>query len=184
MTPLPDLSCLSHDEKDALIRALWAQVQMLTGQVQTLTARVAELEAKLGAPPKTPDNSSVPPSQGKKPNRADQSKREGPRQGSLGRKGGGRALVAHPDETVIARPLCCAYCQAALRTDDQTLAARYDKIELPKVVPVVTRVERYAGCVKKTSNRHAVREMKEGPSGPPCRGRPQAATSCFSQKLR
>ncbi|HME78234.1 MAG TPA: aminotransferase class I/II-fold pyridoxal phosphate-dependent enzyme [Mycobacterium sp.] len=42
----------------------------------------------------------------------------------------------------------------------------------------------YAGCVKKTSNRHAVREMKEGPSGPPCRGRPQAATSCFSQKLR
>ncbi|HME24816.1 MAG TPA: NAD-dependent epimerase/dehydratase family protein [Acetobacteraceae bacterium] len=44
--------------------------------------------------------------------------------------------------------------------------------------------ERSAGCVKKTSNRHAVREMKEGPSGPPCRGRPQAATSCFSQKLR
>ena len=43
---------------------------------------------------------------------------------------------------------------------------------------------RSAGCVKKTSNRHAVREMKEGPSGPPCRGRPQAATSCFSQKLR
>ncbi len=138
MTPLPDLSSLSHDEKDALIRALWAQVQ-------ALTARVAELEAKLGAPPKTPDNSSVPPSQGKKPNREDQSKRQGPRQGSLGRKGGGRALVAHPDETVIARPLCCAHCQAALRTDDQTLAARYDKIELPNVVPVVTRVERYAG---------------------------------------
>ncbi len=145
MTQLPDLSSLSHDEKDALIRALWPRVQMLTAQVQTLTARVAELEAKLGAPPKTPDNSSVPPSQGKKPNREDQSKRQGPRQGSLGRKGGGRPLVAHPDETVIARPLCCAHCQAALRTDDQTLAARYDKIELPKVVPVVTRVERYAG---------------------------------------
>jgi len=145
VTQLPDLSSLSHDEKDALIRALWAQVQMLTVQVQTLTARVAELEAKLGAPPKRPDNSSIPPSQGKKPNREDQSKRQGPRQGSLGRKGGGRALVAQPDETVIARPLCCAHCQAALRTDDQTLAARYDKIELPKVVPVVTRVERYAG---------------------------------------
>lgn len=28
---------------------------------------------------------------------------------------------------------------------DQTLEARYDKIELPKVQPVVTRVERYAG---------------------------------------
>ena len=53
MTQLPDLSRLSNDEKDALILALWAQVQLLT-------ARVAELEAKLGVPPKTPDNSSVP----------------------------------------------------------------------------------------------------------------------------
>jgi transposase len=138
VTELPDLDSLSHDEKDALIRTLWAQVQLLT-------VRVAELEAKLGAPPKTPDNSSVPPSYGKKANREDKPKRQGPRQGSLGRKGGGRALVAHPDETVVARPLCCAYCQAALGQDDQTLAARYDKIELPKVVPVVTRVERYAG---------------------------------------
>ena len=48
MTQLPDLSRLSHDEKDALILALWAQVQLLA-------ARVAEREAKLGGPPKTPD---------------------------------------------------------------------------------------------------------------------------------
>jgi transposase len=138
VTQLPDLSCLSHDEKDALIRALWAQVQ-------TLKARVAELEAKLGVPPKTPDNSSLPPSHGKKPDRDDKPKRQGPRQGSLGRKGGGRALVENPDETIIARPMCCAHCQAALHEGDQTLAARYDKIDLPRVAPVVTRVERYAG---------------------------------------
>ena len=138
MTQLPDLSCLSHDEKDALIRALWAQVQ-------ALTARVAELEAKLGVPPKTPDNSSLPPSQGRKPNRDDKPKRQGPRQGSLGRKGGGRPLAANPDETVIARPVRCAHCQGALRGADQTLAGRYDKVDLPKVAPVVTRVERYAG---------------------------------------
>ena len=145
MTELPDLTGLSHDEKDALIRALWAQVQMLTSQVLALSARVAELEAKLGDPPKTPDNSSVPPSQGKKPNRADKPRREGPREGSLGRKGGGRMLAENPDETVIARPMCCAHCQAALREDDHMLAARYDKIDLPKVRPVVTRVEQYAG---------------------------------------
>ena len=47
MTQLPDLSRLSHDEKDALILALWAQVQALSAQAQILTARVAELEAKL-----------------------------------------------------------------------------------------------------------------------------------------
>ena len=71
MDRLPDLSSLSHDEKDALIQALWAQVQALTAQVAILTARVGELEARLGVPPKTPDNSSLPPSQGRKPNRED-----------------------------------------------------------------------------------------------------------------
>jgi len=98
MTELADLSQLTHDEKDALIRALWAQVQAVTAQVQTLVARVAELEAKLGAPPKTPDNSSLPPSRGQKPNRPEKGKRQGPRPGSLGRMGGGRALTATPSE--------------------------------------------------------------------------------------
>ena len=60
MSAGPDLSSLSHAQKDALIAALMAQVA-------SLTARVAELEAKLGLPPKTPDNSSVPPSKGQKP---------------------------------------------------------------------------------------------------------------------
>jgi transposase len=131
VTELPDLSRLSHDEKDALIRALWAQV--------------ADLEARLGVPPKTPDNASLPPSAGQKANRSEYPKRTKPRQGSLGRKGGGRALVEQPDETVIARPVCCAHCQAALDAADQRLEARYDKVDLPPVRPVVTRVERYVG---------------------------------------
>jgi transposase len=145
MNRLPDLGSLSPDEKDALIRALWAQVQALTALVATLTARVAELEAKLGTPPKTPDNSSLPPSRGKKPDRDDKPDRSGPRRGSLGRKGGGRMLAEAPDETVIARPACCMQCQAALSEADQTLADRFGKVDLPKAVPVVTRVERYAG---------------------------------------
>src|SRR3954471_1503287 len=145
MDRLPDLSSLSHDEKDALIHALWAQVQALTAQVATLTARVGELEAKLGLPPKTPDNSSLPPSAGQKPNRDNKPARTGPRQGSLGRQGGGRRLAEAPDETVTARPSRCAHCQAALDEADLTLTARFDKVDLPKVAPVVTRVERYAG---------------------------------------
>src|SRR5438045_926191 len=145
MAELPDLSRLSHDEKDALILALWAQVQALTAQVQILTARVAELEAKLGVPPKTPDNSSVPPSKGHTPNRAKKAKRSGPRQGSLGRTGGGRTLAASPDEVVTAKPVRCAHCQAVLGEADQMLHGRYDKIDLPNVAPVVTRVEHYAG---------------------------------------
>jgi len=142
---LPDLSRLTHEEKDALILALWRQVQALTAQVQTLMARVAELEAKLGGPPKTPDNSSLPPSQGKKPNRAAKAPRRGPRPGSLGRMGGGRALTENPDEIVSAKPVRCAHCQTTLGEADQVLHGRYDKIDLPQVAPVVTRVERYAG---------------------------------------
>ena len=138
MAELPDLSRLTHDEKDALIRALWVQVQ-------ALTARVAELEAKLDVPPKTPDNSSLPPSRGKKTSRPEKGKRQGPRSGSLGRIGGGRALTMTPDEIVSAKPVRCAHCQAELGEADQVLHGRYDKIGLPPVAPVVTRVERYAG---------------------------------------
>ena len=71
MSELPDLSHLSHAEKDALIRALWAQVQ-------SLTARVAALEARMGEPSKTPDNSNLPPSKGQKPNKPENAKRVGP----------------------------------------------------------------------------------------------------------
>ena len=138
MIPPPDLSQLTEAEKDALILALWAQVQ-------ALTARVAELEARLNEPPKTPDNSSLPPSKGHKANRPERERRAGPRQGSLGRAGGGRPLAEEPDEVVIAKAAACAHCQAALGEADQRLHARYDKIDLPPVRPVVTRVERYLG---------------------------------------
>ena len=138
MTSLPALRHLDHAGKDALILSLW-------DQVQALTTRVAELEARLSDPAKTPDNSSIPPSKGRKPNRPEAAKRTGPRLGSLGRKGGGRPLACEPDETVTAKPVCCAYCQAALTDADQVLHGRHDRIDLPVVRPVVTRVERYAG---------------------------------------
>ncbi len=62
MTPPPDVAA-----KDALIATLLARIEALMAANARLTARVAELEAKLGLPPRTPDNSSVPPSKGQKP---------------------------------------------------------------------------------------------------------------------
>jgi len=59
MSAGPDLSQLSHARKDALIATLIAELA-------AMKARLAEMEAKLGLPPKTPDNSSVPPSKGQK----------------------------------------------------------------------------------------------------------------------
>jgi transposase len=49
--------------KEALIALVLAQA----AQIEELTRRITELEAKPGGPPKTPDNSSLPPSQGRKP---------------------------------------------------------------------------------------------------------------------
>ena len=57
----PALDRLSEQEKDALIIALWAEVQ-------GLQTRVTELEAKLQEPVKDAQNSSVPPSQTRKAN--------------------------------------------------------------------------------------------------------------------
>jgi transposase len=135
---LPNLDHLSHAEKDTLIRSLCQRLE-------AAEQRIADLEARLGDPGKTPNNSSLPPSKGQKPNQPEKAKRAGPRQGSLGRQGGGRPLALFPDETVTTKTPACAHCQAALCDADQVLHGRYDKIDLPMVRPVVTRVERYAG---------------------------------------
>jgi transposase len=52
-----DRATLLSLSRDDLIAVIEAQAQ----QMATLTARIAELEAKLANPPKTPDNSSLPP---------------------------------------------------------------------------------------------------------------------------
>lgn len=58
------------------IEALVAQNADLMAENARLTARVAALEAKLGLPPKTPDNSSLPPSKGQKSSQSSVPKRK------------------------------------------------------------------------------------------------------------
>src|SRR5207253_1329972 len=65
VTPEVDLSKLTAAAKDELILSLLP----LVGQLEAALARIAELEKRLAAferPPKTPDNSSLPPSTGQK----------------------------------------------------------------------------------------------------------------------
>jgi transposase len=80
--------------------------------VVRLHARVAELEAavaRLGGPPKSPGNSSVPPAQGFKANRAERrAKRR--RRGQLGLS----RRRQEPDLVVKCRPTSCRGCGAAL----------------------------------------------------------------------
>jgi transposase len=49
-----DLSPLSHEQKDALIGALLAEIEAQKVANAALSARITELEAKLQQPPKTP----------------------------------------------------------------------------------------------------------------------------------
>ena len=67
MTQPPDLSKLSHAGKDALILALSARLNAAHERIAALEARLDEP----AQPPKTPDNSSKPPSQGQKQDRPD-----------------------------------------------------------------------------------------------------------------
>ena len=72
------------------------EIDELLSQNKALLARIAELEAKLRAPPKTPDNSSLPPSKGQKSNAPDAAPKK---KGRKGRAGITRALCANPDAT-------------------------------------------------------------------------------------
>ncbi len=51
MQSLPDLSQLSHAEKDALIHALWAMVLRLEGRVKELEDRLALSSSNSSKPP-------------------------------------------------------------------------------------------------------------------------------------
>ena len=92
MTPPPDLSRLSSSEKDTLIAALLARIDALVARVEALEAENAVLREKLNLPPKTPDNSSKPPSQGHKAERREPGEAEG-----QGPCGGASAAAPQPD---------------------------------------------------------------------------------------
>jgi transposase len=120
---------------EAKLEASEARVVQLEADNARLTARVAELEAKLGIPPKTPDNSSVPPSKANKP-----SSDEKPKDKRAAHPGAHRPL--HPNPTVRREFLAerCP-CGANVSAVDQSVKERYDHVEIPKIEPIVTRVE-------------------------------------------
>lgn len=142
MEKLPDLKELTSEAKDALIEQLWQKVQELEQQIESRKT-----------PKKTAKNSSLPPSKGFKQN-IQANRAEGVvRQTRIGRAGGGGALDPEPDQTVIASVKSCPYCGSVVLLEQQRLQARYDKIELPQVKPIVTRIEQYGGqcgCCERT----------------------------------
>src|SRR5579863_10279300 len=102
------------------ISGLTARVDELLTQNKALLARIAELER--GKPPKTPDNSSLPPSRGQKGSVAEPTRVKKARKG---RPGAARALAENPDATRDIYAERCA-CGAALKAAGQEFVRAWD----------------------------------------------------------
>src|SRR5271154_2143393 len=124
------------------ISGLTARVDELVAQNKALLVRITELEAEHGKPPKTPDNSSLPPSRGQKGNVAEPTRVKKARKG---RPGAARALAENPE-----RP-------GAL-------------VDLRPIKPITTRINLFRAtcpCCKARVTAQAPADMPEGsPFGP------------------
>src|ERR1700691_3430966 len=146
---------------------LTSRVEELVTQNKALLARIAELEALHGKPPKTPDNSSLPPSRGQKGTVAEPTRGKKARKG---RPGAARALAENPDATRDIYAERCA-CGATLAEAGQELARAWDHVDLPPIRPITTRINLFRAacpCCKARVTAKAPADMPEGsPFGPP-----------------
>jgi transposase len=140
MTPPPDLSALSSSEKDALLTALLARVEALMARVAALEAENAALRENLSLPPPTPDNSSTPPSQGMKANGETTANPKG-------QPHAGAHRPLHPKPTTRRDVLAdhCPHCRTDVTGVVQVAVQAYDRIDIPKITPDVTRVTLFGG---------------------------------------
>jgi transposase len=129
--------------------------------VRRLEARIAELEAELarrGGPPKTPQNSSTPPSKGWKRERpASEGAKRGPPFGHLGTS----RQRAAPAWIVLCQPTHCTSCGQDLAAAPQERVGTSQVVELPPAQPVVLEAWRYAV----TCSRCGARTVAPYPAG-------------------
>lgn len=147
-----DLTQLSHEQKDDLIRALWAQnqalqernqqltetVMRLEQQVKTLEARCQSLEAQLS---KNSQNSSKPPSSDglKKPEpKSQRRKSDRSSGGQNGHKGSTLNQVPDPDHIDEHRTVVCEHCQASLKNVASIGYEARQEFEIPPANRIVT----------------------------------------------
>jgi transposase len=138
MEQLPNLSGLSHEEKDAIIHLLFDTVLALRQEVAALRAENAELKAELeklrGQLSKDSHNSSKPPSSDglRKKTRSLRQPSERPAGGVKGHPGHRREQVANPDH-VIDHPLpdFCETCQAAVEPEGYEARQVFELPETP-----------------------------------------------------
>jgi transposase len=153
-----DLASLSREQ---LIEIILAQA----GVIARLAKRVEGFEAKLGQPPKSSDNSSVPPSQSRKPS-SETSRPRGKRRRKA-RAGSHRRLDPNPTQTFAFKTSCCPHCQGDVSGVPQRLCEAYDHLELPPIRPDVTRVMLFGGDCPRCAARFKATPPADMPPGSP-----------------
>src|SRR5208282_4054919 len=138
-----DRKSLESLDREGLIGIVLMQVEAmgrLTEEMTKLRAENAELRAQLGKPPKTPDNSSVPPSRGQKPAiwAKDRPKKH-PHPGAH------RPLHPNPTQKRDILANVCGLCGADVSKSPQAPCEVYDRIEIPPIAPEITRVSLHGG---------------------------------------
>jgi transposase len=164
VTARPDLASLTSAEKDALILTQAETIAAMTRQVEALVARIAELEAGLGLPPKTPDNSSTPPSKGQKPSAPARSEGDGKRKPHAGAH---RPLHPNPTTRRDVHAAACRHCGADVSQSPQVVCEAYDHVEIPQIAPHVTRVALLGGVCPCCSKRFKAAPPSDMPKGSP-----------------
>ena len=155
MSPPADISSLTSAEKDALIATLLARLDALDNRIAALEKENAALRLenstlreKLKLPPKTPDNSSTPPSHGHKASSEALGKSKG-----KAHEGAHRPLHPNPTRKRDVMAEQCQHCAADVSAVAQSALQSYDRIEIPEIKPDVTRVTLHGGicpcCAKR-----------------------------------
>lgn len=167
---------LNSADKDVLIGQLLARIDVMTRAAEVMSARMllmetsyaalqaenTQLRAKLDLPPKTPDNSSIPPSRGQKEQGGDK------KDGSSKRKshpGAHRPLHPDPTSRRDVKADICQHCQADVSAEPQAACEAYDHVEIPPIAPEITRVTLFGGtcpCCAKKFKAAAPADMAQG----------------------
>jgi transposase len=131
-------------DREGLSRIVLAQVEAierLSAKAAALEAEVAELRSKLDRPRKTPDNSSVPASRGQKTTTAFFKSRKTRK----AHPGAHRRLDPDPTHRRDVLASVCGRCGADVSLSPQEPCEVYDRVEIPPVVPEITRVSLHGG---------------------------------------
>jgi transposase len=143
MEQLPNLSNLSHEQKDQLIYMLWEQVRVLTAKVKELEDRLSKNSGNSNKPPSS-DGFNKPKPQSRR--HKNKKKKVG---GQKGHQGTTLKRSANPDKVESHDPEQCWLCAATLLEEERLDYEGRQVFDLPPLNLEVTEHRAYkksCGC--------------------------------------